>query len=48
MFALALIWGGMLWYIAVTPKETMQMVWLILVGLMFVSPLIALLWPAFR
>lgn len=45
---LALFWAGVLWYIAATPKEHMQMTWLILVGLVLLSPLIALFWPMFR
>lgn len=45
---LVLVWAGVLWLIAVTPKEKMQMTWLILVGLVLASPLIALLWPMFR
>jgi hypothetical protein len=44
----AVVWVGVLWYIAVTPKEKMQMTWLILVGLVLLSPLIALFWPMFR
>lgn len=48
LFVLAILWGGVLWYVAVTPKEKMQMVWLILVGLVLISPLIALVWPMFR
>lgn len=45
---LALVWCGVLWFIAVTPKEKMQMTWLILVGLILISPVIALVWPMFR
>lgn len=40
--------AGFLWYIAVTPKEKMQMTWLILVGLILLSPILALIWPALR
>lgn len=45
---LVLFWGGFLWYIAVTPKETMQMTWLVLIGLILISPVFAMLSPAFR
>ena len=48
LFFLAVIWGGILWFIAVTPKIKMQMVWLVLVGLAFIAPVLALLWPALR
>jgi hypothetical protein len=48
LFAAALLWGGVLWYIAVAPQEKMQMTWLILVGLILLSPLLALFWPALR
>lgn len=48
LFVIALLWAGVLWYIARTPTETMQITWLILVGLVLISPLIALLWPMFR
>jgi hypothetical protein len=47
-FLLVLLWGGFLWYIAVTPKEKMQMVWLVLVGLVLASPILAMIWPALR
>jgi len=48
LFFLALLWGGLLWFIAVTPKEKMQMVWMALVGLAFLAPLLALFWPHLR
>lgn len=48
MFALAVIWGGLLWYIAVTPKIKMQMVWLVLVGIAFMGPVLAAFWPNLR
>lgn len=40
--------AGFLWYIAVTPKEQMQMTWLILVSLILLSPLLAWLFPGLR
>jgi len=48
LFAVAIIWGGVLAFIAVTPKEKMQMVWLVLVGIAFLAPVLALFWPALR
>lgn len=48
LFVLAVIWGGVLWYIARTPTEKMQMTWLVLIALIFLSPIIAMLWPKFR
>jgi hypothetical protein len=51
MFELVLLtgfWAGVLWYIARTPTETMQMTWLVLVALVFLSPIVALIWPMFR
>jgi hypothetical protein len=48
MFELVLlagVWAGVLWYIARTPTEKMQMTWLVLVVL---SPIIAFIWPMFR
>lgn len=47
-FILTLLWGGLLWYIAVTPTEKMQMTWLVLIGLILLAPLLALIWPALR
>lgn len=46
--ALALLWAGFLGYIAVASKEAMQLTWIILVGLILASPVIAYIWPAFR
>jgi len=43
-----LFWGGLLWYIAVTPKVKMEMTWLIMVFLIAVSPLIPLILPSMR
>lgn len=40
--------AGFLWVIAVTPKERMQMIWLGLVGLILLSPILALIWPSLR
>lgn len=40
--------AGFLWYIAVTPKETMNMTWLVLVALVLLSPILAMLFPVFR
>lgn len=40
--------AGFLWLIAVTSKEQMQMIWLGLVVLILLSPILALIWPAFR
>jgi hypothetical protein len=37
-----------LWLIVVTPKEQMQMIWLCLVGLILLSPILALIWPGLR
>jgi hypothetical protein len=51
MFELVLlagVWAGVLWYIARTPTEKMQMTWLVLVALVFLSPIIAFVWPMFR
>ena len=48
LFILTLLWGALLWYIAVTPTEKMQMTWLVLVGLILLAPLLALIWPALR
>ncbi len=48
LFIVAIFWGGILWFIAVTPKEKMQMVWLVMVGLAFLAPLLAVFWPALR
>lgn len=45
---LAVLWGGLLWFIARTPPEKMQMVWLVLIALIFISPLIAWFWPLAR
>jgi hypothetical protein len=47
-FVLALLWAAFLGYIAVTPKDRMQMTWLVLVGLALVAPLLAWIWPALR
>lgn len=40
--------SAFLWYVAVTSKEKMEMAWLIMVGLILLSPIIALLFPMFR
>jgi hypothetical protein len=48
LFIVAIIWGAVLFYIARTPKEKMQMTWLVLLALVLLSPLLALFWPAFR
>lgn len=45
---LILLWAGVFWYIAKSPKETMQVTWIILVGAITISPVIAWIWPAFR
>ncbi len=48
MFALALLWACFLGYIVVTPKERLQMTWLVVVGLLLAAPLVSWLWPALR
>lgn len=48
LFALTLLWGVFLWYIATAPKEKMQMTWLVLVGLTLAAPVLAMIWPALR
>ncbi len=48
MFALALLWAGFLGYIAVTPKERLQMTWLVVIGLMLAAPLLSWFFPALR
>ena len=40
--------AAFLWLIVVTPKERMQMIWLGLVGLILLSPILALIWPSLR
>lgn len=45
---LVLAWGGFLWYIAVTPKEKMQMTWLVLIGLLLLAPVLSWLVPGLR
>lgn len=51
-FILTLLWGGLLWYIAVTPTEKMQMTWLLSLALMgllgLLWPIAAIFWPALR
>jgi hypothetical protein len=48
LLLLVVVWGCVLWYIARTTKEHMQMTWLVLVALVFLSPIIAFIWPMFR
>jgi lysylphosphatidylglycerol synthetase-like protein (DUF2156 family) len=47
-FVLAVVWGAVLFYIARTPEDRMQMTWLIMLAVVLLSPLLALFWPAFR
>jgi len=41
-------WSLALGYVALVSKEAMQLTWIILVALLLASPVIALIWPAFR
>jgi hypothetical protein len=45
---LALFWAGFLGVLAVTPEQRMQMTWLLLVALVFISPVAAWFWPQIR
>lgn len=47
-FALAAIWAGVLWWIARSTKEAMQLTWLLLLALVLLSPVLAWLWPFLR
>lgn len=40
MFVAALAWGAVLGYIALASKQTMQMTWLVLLGLMLAGILL--------
>jgi hypothetical protein len=48
LILLGALWGGFLWYIAVTPKQRLQVTWLVLVALVLASPVLAIFWPQLR
>jgi hypothetical protein len=40
--------AGFLWFVAVTPKEAMNMAWLLMVAAILLSPILAYFLPVFR
>lgn len=47
-FLAALSFAGFLWFVAVTPKETMNMVWIVMVAAILLSPILIYIHPTFR
>jgi hypothetical protein len=48
LIILAIVWCGVLWYVARVDKDKMQATWLVLIGLLLASPVLAMIWPFLR
>lgn len=46
--AAAVVWGGVLWYLAAAPRERAQMTWLLLVAVVATGPFLAVIFPSLR